>query len=96
MQRTWSQAPFSGAQCQDERQWAQTGGTVPLYTRKHFCTVLVTENWHKLLRKVVESSWRSSKTALIWAWAPYSGPLYLGREAGPDGLQRSLPTLISL
>ncbi|KAK4823788.1 hypothetical protein QYF61_006510 [Mycteria americana] len=57
--RGWSQAIFSGAQCQDQRPWA--GGSLgtsgmkrrrlPWNIRKHYFTVSVTEHWYRLPRE---------------------------------------------
>lgn len=45
-----------GAQWQDKRQWAQNKTQDTLNMRKHFFTLRVTEHWHKIPRKVVDSS----------------------------------------
>jgi len=51
-----SQALFSGAQCQDQRRWAQTETqNFCLTIRKNCFTVRVTKHWHRLPREVMES-----------------------------------------
>ena len=56
MKRRERQAPFSGAQWQDQRQRAQTNTGGSLWTSGNiFFTVRVTEDWHKMSREVVES-----------------------------------------
>lgn len=46
MQRSWSQALFTGAQCQGERQWAQTGHIeFSLNTIKQFFIMGVVKYW---------------------------------------------------
>jgi len=56
VQKGENQASVSGAQCQDGRQWAQTGTqeVAPEY-QEHFCAVQVTEHWHRLPRDCVGS-----------------------------------------
>jgi len=55
----WSQDLFIGAQCQGKRQWVQTQELLSGSIRKHFCTVWMTQHWHRLPREAVESPWRS-------------------------------------
>lgn len=51
------QALFSGAQRQDERQWAQTETHDLPYEYQEMCffTMRVTEHWHRYHRDVVDS-----------------------------------------
>lgn len=54
--------------------------TFPLNIRAHFCTVWATELWHRLPRENADSSsWRSSKVAWMWVWAPYFGFPFLSK-----------------
>jgi len=55
------------------------------------------EPWHRLPREAVGSPpWGSPKAAWRWAWAACAGWPCWSREARPDELQGSLPTLIIL
>jgi len=53
----------------DKRQWVQTGTQeFPSEHREAFLCCVSVE--HSFPRKAVGSSWRSSKAAWTWPWAP--------------------------
>ena len=65
------QDSVSGAQCQDQRPWAQIGEQeVPSEHPEHFCAVRVMEPWHRLPRGCVVSSLELSQSRLPMGLGP--------------------------
>jgi len=64
--RGWSQALFSGSQCQDKRQWTQ--GVSPEYQDTLLCCV-----GDGPLALITQRLWRSPKAPWTWPWVLCSG-----------------------
>lgn len=62
--------------------------------RKHFLTVSVTMNCHRLCSEIMWSlcSWRYLKATWPCSWMTSSGWSCLSGELGPDDLHKSIPT----
>ena len=66
---------------------------VHLNIRKHFFTVRVTEQWHRLPREIVDSpSLEIFKSCLDMVLGNWFYVALLSSGVGPEDLQRSLPT----
>ncbi|KAK4826185.1 hypothetical protein QYF61_006129 [Mycteria americana] len=101
VQRGWSQALFSGAQCQTQGQWAQTETQeVP---SKHQ-EILFYCKGDRALTQVAQGGCGVSilgdiqqQSGLLPSWATSSWWCCLSKEVGPDDIWRSpLPTLVIL
>lgn len=79
VQKRWSQAVFSGAQWQHQRQWAWTEAQEhPVNTRKQFFTVGLTKHWRSYSKRLWSPPpWRYSKAVWRWSWKTSSRWSYL-------------------
>ena len=83
--------------CNDKRRHSGhtlKDGGYSLKIRKCFCTVLVTEHYHRLPTGAVETPLLEtySKVVWSWSWATIVFVFLVEQGVAPDDLQSSLPT----